>query len=161
MIFPQNHPAGTFEKGGESSFLTLFQNLFLLISPISHFFIFTDSSSLFPLTRFFCCVHDYLHIFSTISTTFSTVFLIPFSHLHISTKLKTDFPTPYTLSFSHAYAIYLISSQIHSLYYYYYFYIFLFLSFFCNFTSFLNPFSETLFISFNQQSPKQPAPLWE
>jgi len=86
---------------------------------------------------------------------------MPFSYLHISTKLKTDFPTPYALSFSHAYAIYLISSQIHSLYYYYYFYIFLFLSFFCNFASSLNPFSEILFISFNQQSPKQPAPLWE
>ena len=138
-----------------------FSESFSFNFPNFPFFIFTDSSSLFPLTRFFCCVHDYLHIFSTISTTFSTVFLMPFSHLHISTKLKTDFPTPYTLSFSHAYAIYLISSQIHSLYYYYYFYIFLFLSFFCNFTSFLNPFSETLFISFNQQSPKQPAPLWE
>ena len=94
MIFPQNHPAGTFEKGGESSFLTLFQNLFLLISPISHFLFSQIPHPFFLLPDSF--------VASTITSTYFQLFpplFQPFSSCHflISTfpqNSKLIFPPP-------------------------------------------------------------------
>lgn len=160
MIFPQIIRQKLLKGVGKVRSSPLFQNPFLLISPISHFLFPQIPPPLFILLFSFCS-HRYLHIFSTISTIFSTIFHTPFFYLHFFTIFKTDFPSSRSPSLSHVCAVCLISSQIHGLYYYYYFYIFLFLFFFCNFTSFLHPFSKTLFISFNQPFPEQPAPLWK
>lgn len=161
MIFPQIIWQKLLKGVGESSFLTPFSESFSFNFP--HFTFFYFHRFLLPLfiLLFSFCSHRYLHIFSTISTIFSTIFHTPFFYLHFFTIFKTDFPSSRSPSLSHTCAICLISSQIHRLYYYYYLYTFLFLSFFCNFTSFLHPFSKTLFISFNQPFPEQPAPLWK
>ena len=161
MIFPQIIRQKLLKGVGESSFLTPFSESFSFNFPHFTFFISTDSSSPF----LFSCSLSVLTVIFTYFQLFPPFFQ-PFSirrffYLHFFTIFKTDFPSSRSPSLSHTCAICLISSQIHRLYYYYYFYIFLFLFFFCNFTSFLHPFSKTLFISFNQPFPEQPAPLWK